>query len=54
VPLDSALKDGECAARRFKPQLCSVDSLLLQLDDFDTGSRRRDTAPPLQAFARHV
>lgn len=37
-----------------KAQLCSVDSLLLQLDDFDTGSRRRDTAPPLQAFARHV
>ena len=37
-----------------KAQLCSVDSLLLQLDDFDTGSRRRDTAPPSRALARHV
>jgi hypothetical protein len=37
-----------------KAQLCSVDSLLLQLDDFDAGSRRRDTAAPPQAFARRV
>jgi hypothetical protein len=37
-----------------KAQLCLVDSLLLQLDEFDASSPRRDTAPLPQTLARQV